>query len=187
MQHHLTRTARAIIAFLALTLSQPALAQTDLGDRDLDGLFVLLDQAPDRDSAQTVTNEIWARWTTPDDPELAAKMDLLLEKRRQADLVGAMALADEIIAADPSYAEGWNQRATLAFIAGDYEASLADIAETLKREPRHFGALSGKVLVLIALGDRTAARDVLRDALAIHPFLPERGLFPDLGPPPTRL
>jgi tetratricopeptide (TPR) repeat protein len=113
-------------------------------------------------------------------------MALLLEKRREYDLRTAYDLANEIIVSNPDYAEGWNQRATIDYLLGDYQDSLKDIAETLKREPRHFGALSGKVLVLLKLGDKTGARAALVKALEIDPFLAERGLFPDLGPPPTR-
>ena len=60
---------------------------------------------------------------------------------------------DEIIAAAPHLAEGWNKRATAYYQRGDYRASLADIAETLRREPRHFGALWGQADMLRQLGE----------------------------------
>ena len=77
-------------------------------------------------------------------------------------------------------------RATAHFLNGAYEKSLADIVETLTREPRHFGALSGRALIYQAQGKRELALEAITEALDIHPFLAERALFPELGPPPIR-
>ena len=47
----------------------------------------------------------------------------------------------------------------------DYGKSLADIREVLRREPRHFGALSGLGLILQEMGDDKRALEVYRRAL----------------------
>ncbi len=67
-----------------------------------------------------------------------------------------------------------------------YDKSLADIEQTLAREPRHFGALAGRALIYHTLGKRDEALQAIREALEIHPFLPERALFPELAAPPIR-
>ena len=55
---------------------------------------------------------------------------------------------------------------------------LADIREVLKREPRHFGALSGLGLILQENGRQPSrAQDVYRRTLELHPKI-ER--IPDL-------
>ncbi len=46
---------------------------------------------------------------------------------------------------------------------------MADIAETLKREPRHLGALMGMATILEARGKREEALQVYERALAIAP------------------
>ena len=40
-----------------------------------------------------------------------------------------------------------DRRATLKFLLGDFIGSLNDIEEVLKRQPRHFGAISGSGLI----------------------------------------
>ena len=49
----------------------------------------------------------------------------------------------EIIQRKPDFAEAWNKRATLYFLMGEYEKSLQDCDEVMKRNPAHFGALAG--------------------------------------------
>src|SRR3546814_20777188 len=76
----------------------------------------------------------------------------------------------------PGFAEGWNKRATVHYLLGNYGESLADIAETLALEPRHFGALSGRGLVYLRLEDAQRALDAFEQALAIPPNLPAAAL-----------
>ena len=186
MRHSFVSLAQALLVAALCLLALPAMAQANLSDKSLDELFASLKQAPDQATATGTSNEIWKRWTEPDDPDLAELMRRVLQARDEYDLATAYDLANQVITADPDYAEGWNQRATVEYLLGEYQASLEDVAETLKREPRHFGALAGKVLIQMKLGDKAGARKTLVEALAINPFLSERGLFPELGPPPTR-
>ena len=54
----------------------------------------------------------------------------------------------EILEIDSTFVEGWNKRATIRFMLGNTEGSLSDISEVLQRQPRHFGAISGKGMIL---------------------------------------
>jgi tetratricopeptide (TPR) repeat protein len=81
----------------------------------------------------------------------------------------------------PDYAEGWNQRATLYYMLDNLEASLADIDKVLAIEPRHYGALAGRVLIYLKQGKHDEALRDMRAALALHPYLNERRLFPELA------
>ncbi len=82
-----------------------------------------------------------------------------------------MILSDRIVAQYPAYSEGWNQRATLFFMLGDFQASLADIDQTLLREPRHFGALSGRASIYAIQGHKEKAKQAIEQALSFNPFI----------------
>jgi tetratricopeptide (TPR) repeat protein len=183
MRHWFTRF-RFVIALLGPVAFFPiflANAQTEQQNMALDALFAELRTAPDSRTAQAITIEIWNLWTHPDDPELAARMAEILQRLGMADYPGAVALLDRLVVDHPDYAEGWNQRATAHFLMRNFDQSLADIEKTLQAEPRHFGALAGRALIYLELDQRDLALEAITQALAIHPFLSERGLFPELN------
>ncbi len=99
--------------------------------------------------------------------------DLLLHRARQAIGIerysDALAILDQTIALLPDWAEGWNARATARYLDDDYNGSMADIAQTLKREPNHLGALMGMAAILEARGKKEDALKVYERALAIAP------------------
>lgn len=175
----------AIVAAMILS-GIGSLAQGDKPAPSLDALFNDLKVAQSEMAAREITNQIWAQWTQPDDPKLAEWMTELLQLRRVSDNQRALTLVNYIVENYPDYAEGWNQRATLYFVLGDYEKSLADVDETLKREPRHFGALAGQAVIYLKLGNDDAALKSITEALRHHPFLAERHLFPQLVKPAVR-
>ena len=69
----------------------------------------------------------------------------------------------------PDYAEAWNRRATIHYLLGNYQDSLADIEQTLTLEPRHFGALSGVGLIMQQLGENEKALHAFEQVLEISP------------------
>jgi len=99
--------------------------------------------------------------------------DLLLERAHKAitsqDAGAAEQILDAAIAFMPDEAEAWNARATLRYLDDDYDGSMADIAETLKREPRHLGALIGMASILEARGKKKEALEVYQRVLTIAP------------------
>ena len=94
----------------------------------------------------------------------------------------AAKLLDGLCASQPDWAEAWNKRATLHYVAGRHEASLNDIQQTLLREPRHFGALSGFGQICLQHGDSRTARIAFEAALGINPHLAQvRGMLNRIG------
>jgi tetratricopeptide (TPR) repeat protein len=99
--------------------------------------------------------------------------DLLLRRARQAigveNYSDALKILDATIALQPDWAEGWNARATTRYLGDDYKGSMADIAQTLKREPKHLGALMGMGMILEAREKREDALKVYERVLEIAP------------------
>ncbi len=99
--------------------------------------------------------------------------DLLLKRARQAigveNYADALKILDATVALDPEWAEGWNARATARYLDDDYKGSMADIAQTLKRDPNHVGALMGMAAILQAREKREDALKVYERVLTIAP------------------
>jgi tetratricopeptide (TPR) repeat protein len=99
--------------------------------------------------------------------------DLLLKRARQAigvqKYADALKILDATVALDPDWAEGWNARATTRYLDDDYKGSMADIAQTLKREPKHLGALMGMGMILEAREKREEALKIYERVLEIAP------------------
>lgn len=91
-----------------------------------------------------------------------------LQAGRQGE---AIELFSRVIRAKPDFAEGWNKRATAYFLAGEYARSIADCDEVLKRNPRHFGALSGLGQIYERLQRYEEALRWLHRALEVNPNL----------------
>jgi Flp pilus assembly protein TadD len=178
-----TATAGMIlVALLALPVAAQGFVASVRGDSaayDAEGerLFAMLALSKTEADAAVATAEIWSHWLQAPDSASAGLMNRALGRRRAGDDAGSIAILDELVGLAPDWAEAWNQRATMRFVVGDYEGSLADIDETLEREPKHFGALSGQALILLRLGRDTEAQSTLRKAVKIHPFLHERVLI----------
>jgi len=140
-------------------------------------LLAKLSRAQTEDESKIYARQLWEYWFEPPSPEAAALMARALELRRRRDRSGALAVLDRLVETEPQWAEGWNQRATMRFEVGEFDASLDDIEQVLALEPSHFGALSGQAMILMHQGRVDTARSVLRRAIAVHPFLAERRLL----------
>lgn len=71
----------------------------------------------------------------------------------------------------PDYAEAWHKRATLYYLVARDEECVGDIRCTLRLEPRHFGAILHFAELLLAEGQRDAARLAFSRALCLNPHL----------------
>jgi tetratricopeptide (TPR) repeat protein len=147
------------------------------GNLNLDRLFAALKVAPDDESAKYVENRIWALWIATDSDTTTLLMSRVKSAVDAKDLDLGIKLLTAIINIKPDYIEAWNRRATLYYMKKDFDDSLVDIHEVLKREPRHFGALSGLGMIMQEIGDDKHALEAFRRALAVHPHLEK---IPDL-------
>ena len=134
-----------------LTLSSamlPRVAAADQNDARLDGLFETLRTSEDALELRETEAEIWEIWYASGEAEVDSLMTAAADEVRGGDLAAAEAIYTEIIERLPAFSEGWNRRATVRYYQGDYEGSLDDIEQTLRLEPRHFGAIWGLGMIL---------------------------------------
>jgi tetratricopeptide (TPR) repeat protein len=112
---------------------------------------------------------LWLLWGRSGD----AGIDGLMARGTEAMQTGrhgdAISVFSEIIHKRPDFAEGWNRRATVHYLAGEYDKSIADCHEVLKRNPLHFGALSGMGQIYFQLEDWGKALEWYRRALEVNP------------------
>ncbi len=162
---------RLVLAFAAaITLASCGATERAMrADPELDALFAELQQAPNAAAATPIQEQIMAKWSDSGSPTV----DILLERAAAAAAEGDEELAegflDQATALAPNFAEPWRLRANIAYGAEDYAGAIDAIQETLKREPRHFGALAGLGLIYEEIGQQAAALEGYRAALVVHP------------------
>ena len=105
------------------------------------------------------------------DPAVDDLFQIGLEQMNQRNAPAAIATFSEIIKKKPEFAEGWNKRATLYYLIGEYDKSLADCEEVIRRNPVHFGALSGFGMIYLQQGKPEKALDYFQRALQVNPNL----------------
>lgn len=144
----------------------------DQNDPRLAPLFERLEQAQSLEQARALSDEIWAIWSEAPDARAAQLMERGITAMSAGRYTTAFAAFSELVEHSPNFAEAWNKRATLNYMIGSYEASIDDIERTLALEPRHFGALSGLGLIMMAVDRPQAAKRSFEAALSINPYLP---------------
>ncbi len=169
-------------AVVALLLASPALADTCPPAPDhaqaLGDLVARAQSAPDRAAGMAASADMWALWADAPDARAQEFLDEGMARREAYDYPAAMEAFQALVAYCPDYAEGYNQRAFVHFLRGDYTAALPDLDAALARQPRHVAAQAGKALTLHALDRQGEAALALRAALRMNPWLAERSLLP---------
>ncbi|APV49458.1 hypothetical protein BWI17_07040 [Betaproteobacteria bacterium GR16-43] len=123
----------------------------------------------DEEARAYAEQSLWKIWERSGDKNV----DALYRKGMQQMAAGlgdeAVETFTRIIQMKPAFAEAWNKRATVHFMMGEYEKSLADCDEVMKRNPYHFGALAGYFQIYMELEDYERALRYGRRALAVNP------------------
>lgn len=138
---------------------------------EVDTLFNKLAAAPDKQDAERIAKEINKVWLDSDSDTII----LLMSRAANAMSVGnyplAMDFLDAVVRFKPNYAEGWNRRATVLYLQGEFDLSIRDIEQTLALEPRHWGALSGLASIMKILDEPENALEAYERILEIYPHL----------------
>jgi tetratricopeptide (TPR) repeat protein len=90
---------------------------------------------------------------------------------QQHELKTSVETFTRLIDIAPDLSEAWNKRATAYWLLGNFPASLSDICETIKREPRHFGAYSGLGMIRAEMGEYPRAVAAFELARKYNPHI----------------
>lgn len=141
-------------------------------EKVLEELYGRLATAPDEETATQVANAIEQLWQHSG----SATADLLMARAAAATEQGqrdlAMKLLNATVELQPDYAEAWNRRAYLFYLADDYTRALGDIRRVLALEPQHFKAIEGLANILHHLDEKKSALEAYESLLKVHPNAP---------------
>ena len=138
-------------------------------DSRLTELFDKLYIAESKHEIYNLTHDIWKIWDETNDPKIQADYHRGHEAIRIGDFVMSIDFFTRVIEKNPDFAEGWNKRATVYYILGQFDKSMIDINKTLLLEPRHFGAMDGMGLIFIQLQQYDKAIKIYDQMLKIFP------------------
>ena len=143
----------------------------EVGDAAATGDLAKALRDADRGVRALAQAALWAIWHRSGDAEIDALLQqgiAAMEARRFPD---AVTLFSDVIRRAPAFAEGWNKRATVYYLMGEYDRSIEDCEEVVRRNPIHFGALSGFGLNYLEKGNLERAADYFERALRVNPNL----------------
>jgi len=166
------------LILLVLLSATPAWAQSrpdarpDSHKAELDTLITALKQAPTEQDAGMLEARIRQMWLQAGSP--AATLLMARGTRDLGNDADTEALDDfnAVLALEPNLAEAFHRRALARFALGDYHGAIADIEQTLRREPRQFGAFQSLSHIAEAQGDFKGARAAWLKVMEISPKTP---------------
>lgn len=169
---HTISMPRLLVFIVVVALAAwPAATSPNQTDTRLDALFERLQVTDDEVEAQMITRQIWIIWRETSNDVARAFMRAGMRDMTHEHYDEALEAFNTVVQVAPHFAEGWNARATLLYLMGDYPGSVADIRRTLELEPRHFGAWSGLGLIYMSLEQDRAALEAFNKALELNPHL----------------
>jgi tetratricopeptide (TPR) repeat protein len=160
-----------LAALLGMMLAANALAQNGGSSTMLETLFAKLQTATDPVAIQSLEAAIWEQWVlVPQGPQRELMLRGMAEMQ-QRELRQSVETFSKLIEIAPELSEAWNKRATAYWLLGNFPASLSDICETVKREPRHFGAYSGLGMIRAEMGEYRRAVAAFELAKKYNPHI----------------
>lgn len=135
----------------------------------LNNLFGILKETHNETEAEAVEDMIWEIWMDGGSDETNTMMKRGCRFLQNENYDSAIRVFSRMIRRNGTYSEAWNKRATAYYLRGDFKRAIGDIEQTLRIEPRHFGALSGMASIYLVIGDHWGALKALNRLYDIRP------------------
>jgi len=137
----------------------------------LETLFGELKRERNERKAERIAARIFEEWNRSGSASVDLMMQWSQKAMQEEKFDVALDFLDQVVTLSPTYAEGWNRRATVHFMMRSFGKSMADIDRTLQLEPRHFGALAGLAQIMKERGSKEMALDAYQRVLDIYPMM----------------
>ena len=138
--------------------------------KDASLVYALLDDA-EPSVRQVALGTVWQLWGKSGNAAIDKLYQKGLDHMQDGDIPKAIQVFSAIIAKRPEFAEAWNKRATVYYMSGEYDLSMEDCQEVLKRLPQHFGALVGYAQMLAERSEPERALELMERASKVNPYL----------------
>jgi len=152
-----------ILLFFSLSL------KADQYDLRLEELFNQLLIVEDEKEINRIAINIWDIWHETNDTKITSDFVRGVGLMNNGNLEKSINYFTRVIKSNPNFAEAWNKRATAYYMMGKFDKSMFDINETLRLEPRHFGAMDGMALIFIHQKKYRKAIKVFDEIIKIFP------------------
>src|SRR5580692_8648244 len=158
---------RYILLPILLLCVVPAFAQNAGGPgaerrAAIDKLLGTLKSAPSEEVAGPLENQIQQLWLNAGTPAVTLLMSRGLREMKADANQDAVEDFTAAITLDPNLAEAYHQRAIARFAGGDVPGAIADVQNTLQREPRSFSALETLAGIAASRNDWKGAYEAWR-------------------------
>jgi tetratricopeptide (TPR) repeat protein len=114
-------------------------------------------------------DSIWKLWSRSGNPAYDQMFQQGVKQMHARQFAGAIRSFSALIKLAPDFTEAWNKRATVYFLVGEDDRSIADCEQVLEREPNHFGALAGFGQLMVRKHQYTRALGYFERALTVNP------------------
>ena len=115
---------------------------------------------------------LWECWLNEQGTAARAALDAGTEDMNAGDLDAASAAFTKLMAQYPQWAEAVNKQATVLYLQGRPEDSIALCRRVVALKPDHFGAWNGLALCAIQIEDWSLAMRAVRESLRLQPKSP---------------
>ena len=123
----------------------------------------------DDETRAAAEGAIWEIWGRSGNVEIDELYQRGVEQMKLGAAAEAIQTFTLIVRKKPDFAEGWNKRATVYYSVGEFDKSLRDCDEVIKRNSLHFGALAGYGLIYTQMNQPERALEYFKRALKINP------------------
>ncbi|MEH0157606.1 tetratricopeptide repeat protein [Limibacter armeniacum] len=136
---------------------------------EIEKLFDQLQSTTDQEQIKDIESSILSLWLKTDNRLVDDLMEDGMQLMGNYQYEDALEAFSKVTHIDPDYAEGWNKRAIVYYLRGEFKLAIRDIQRTLQLEPRHFAAMSGLANIFREMLAYRKALKVLKYMTRISP------------------